>query len=301
MAQKRIPVLDTFGWQEPIENVVASPSVTAKGTRYLVGTGTGDFEGHDGAIAWHDGSEWVFDTPRDGMRCYNKSEQNYYTYRSNEWVSSDTLNGFTLTGDIESTTENITWVVAGDTTSAFVINSSTTENIFVVNTTEGEEGVSMNGDLVVHGNLTVEGDTTIIETQTLTVEDKLITVNKGGIAESGNNSGLEVEEDGLITGYCKVDESNRSIWVIKAPGGNTLDIDVDVDSTLDMNGDLHVESASYINQDVTTDATPQFNGVNIGSGTLTNGTDSMTVAEIQSAINAAASYDEDLGVLLFDV
>lgn len=48
------------------------------------------------------------------------------------------------------------------------------------------------------------------------VTDKNITVNSGGAAASGNDSGIEVEENSAITGYAKVG-SSRNSWRLKAP------------------------------------------------------------------------------------
>jgi hypothetical protein len=48
------------------------------------------------------------------------------------------------------------------------------------------------------------------------VTDKLITLNDGGGAATGNGTGIEVEEDNLITGYAKV-SADRNSWEIKAP------------------------------------------------------------------------------------
>ena len=51
----------------------------------------------------------------------------------------------------------------------------------------------------------------------LNVTDKLITINDGGGAVSGFDSGLEIEEDGVITGYAKT-SMDRNSFLIKAPG-----------------------------------------------------------------------------------
>lgn len=71
-------------------------------------------------------------------------------------------------------------------------------------------------DLVVAGDLTVQGTTTTIDTANLLVEDKLVTINNNGAAASGGGSGLEVEEDGSVTGYVKT-SADRNGWEFKAP------------------------------------------------------------------------------------
>lgn len=50
----------------------------------------------------------------------------------------------------------------------------------------------------------------------LNVTDKNITLNSGGAAGSGATSGIDVEENGAITGYVEV-SGNRNSWELKAP------------------------------------------------------------------------------------
>ena len=86
------------------------------------------------------------------------------------------------------------------------------------------------GDVVVQGNLTVSGTTTIIDTVNLEVTDKLVTLNNGGVASSGGGSGIEIEENASITGYVKV-SSDRNGWDLKAPSSaNVITVPNDVGS-----------------------------------------------------------------------
>jgi polygalacturonase len=50
----------------------------------------------------------------------------------------------------------------------------------------------------------------------LDVDDKLITINKGGASSSGGSAGIEVEENGSATGYAQT-SSDRNSWKFKAP------------------------------------------------------------------------------------
>lgn len=86
------------------------------------------------------------------------------------------------------------------------------------------EGVQLvNGDktfgnnVTINGNLNVEGSVTNVNTTNTNVEDKLITLNKGGAAGSAGESGIEFEEDGSITSYIKTNAA-RTGYVYKAPG-----------------------------------------------------------------------------------
>ena len=77
-----------------------------------------------------------------------------------------------------------------------------------------------NADIINIGRsgatVNVQGDTFYQNVTNLNVTDKLITVNDGGSAGSGGGSGVEVEEDSLITGYNKT-SSDRNSWELKAP------------------------------------------------------------------------------------
>lgn len=84
--------------------------------------------------------------------------------------------------------------------------------------TEGAQ--TINGDktfednLVINGNLDVNGTLTSIDTVNTTIKDKLITLNKDGAAASAGGSGLEFEENALITGYIKM-SADRNGYEIK--------------------------------------------------------------------------------------
>ena len=64
--------------------------------------------------------------------------------------------------------------------------------------------------------VTIQGDTTYEHVTNLYVKDKTITINDGGGVASGGDAGIEVEEDGSITGYAQV-SSDRNTWQLKAP------------------------------------------------------------------------------------
>jgi hypothetical protein len=86
--------------------------------------------------------------------------------------------------------------------------------------TEGAQTVNgaktFGNDIVITGNLTVNGTTTAINSANLDVVDKAITLNKGGAATTGSVSGLEIEENASITGYART-SADRASWRVKAP------------------------------------------------------------------------------------
>ena len=92
MANYRVPVLEKFQWQQPVEDRVAAPAGgEAKGYRYLVTTGSGDFTGYDNYIATANQASpiapahWIFDAPSEGMTVWVKDENEYYVYDGATW------------------------------------------------------------------------------------------------------------------------------------------------------------------------------------------------------------------------
>jgi len=84
--------------------------------------------------------------------------------------------------------------------------------------------LTLNDDLVVQGDMTVNGTLTYVNTVNLNVTDKLITVNKGGAADSGNGAGIEIEENAVITAYFKTESATPTTqsWLLKAPDSEEL-------------------------------------------------------------------------------
>ena len=63
-------------------------------------------------------------------------------------------------------------------------------------------------DLIVEGNLTVNGETTVLNTTTVELEDPIIMINKTGTGSSLEKSGLEVERGALTNQRLIFDESD---------------------------------------------------------------------------------------------
>ncbi len=92
--------------------------------------------------------------------------------------------------------------------------------------TEGAQ--TINGDktfgdnVIVDGDLTVNGTLTYINTTNLEVTDKLILLNKGGAAGSAGGSGLEIEEDGAVTGYLKLSSDRKGFELLASDADGAL-------------------------------------------------------------------------------
>jgi hypothetical protein len=68
------------------------------------------------------------------------------------------------------------------------------------------------GNLVVPGDLTVNGTTTSVNSTNLDVADKQITVNKGGVSPSAEGAGIAVESDGSAVSSLAYDSTKPSKW-----------------------------------------------------------------------------------------
>ena len=147
---------------------------------------------------------------------------------------------------------------------------ATDTTLTIQNSGAGVVDVSIDGDLVVTGDLTINGATTTVNTATLDVEDKNILVNKGGTTAGSVGAGLTIEGDAsAVVGYVKVADADNSLFAIKAPTGNVLTLDVNADKSFTIAGALAVEADSTINQDLSSDASVTFAGATLSG--LSNG------------------------------
>lgn len=281
----RVPVMEKFSYQDPIIAVANTPSSTTKGDRFIVGTSPADaFVGQAGKIAWYDGAAWKFDTPADGWYVYNKDTKNFYKFDGSIWDNKTETGNLDINGNITSDSQATIWQLIDNNAAALSFDTVGKTGMLVFDTTDDAEKVTIGADTQINGNLTVQGQLTYINSVNLEVTDKLFTVNKNGAADSGGGAGFQIEELGTdgtsITypGYIKTNEGGiNDKWLLKAPDGSVLTLDVNADSTIDISGNLTVEAASAINQDLTTDAAAvQFGGLTVtnaisgGSISITN-------------------------------
>lgn len=91
--------------------------------------------------------------------------------------------------------------------------------------TEGAQTINgvktFGNNVIITGNLNVNGTTTTINTANLVVTDKNIVLNNGGAAASAGGAGLDFEENAIVTGYVKV-SSDRASLDIKAPANDGI-------------------------------------------------------------------------------
>jgi hypothetical protein len=108
-------------------------------------------------------------------------------------------------------------IFTADDTGASVVES-TTANTITANS------ITVNEDLLVSGNLTVNGTETILNVQTLNVEDKNITIANGAVdSAAADGAGITIDGAGASLIYTNAEdkfEFNRNVDV----GSNTLTV-----------------------------------------------------------------------------
>lgn len=86
--------------------------------------------------------------------------------------------------------------------------------------TEGSQvinGVKTFGNnIIINGDLTVNGTTTTVNSTVTEISDPTITLNNGGAAASGGGAGIEIEENAAVTAFMTV-AAARNGWTFKAP------------------------------------------------------------------------------------
>lgn len=143
-------------------------------------------------------------------------------------------------------------------------------------TTTGD--MTLTGDMVLSGDLTVNGTTTTLNTQTLDVEDKNITVAFGAVdAASADGAGLTVDGADATLTY----ESTGDNWALNKDlavsgnidlNGTKISLPNKEKSNLSNDGDLGFDSSQGLllyrtQQGVSGDAVTVLDGANVAAGT----------------------------------
>lgn len=81
-------------WQKSVISVEDTPPGSpVGGDRYLIGTGTGAWSGHDGDVTEYIASSWVFTDPIEGMIVWINSLNVFYLYYDSAWHSANWMVG----------------------------------------------------------------------------------------------------------------------------------------------------------------------------------------------------------------
>jgi len=90
-------------WQNSVLDFANAPTGSETGgERYVVGTGSGAFVGHDGDIAVYDGDAevWNFTTPEKGFALWDEDSEHTYVFNGTAWIdigASMSLAGHSVT------------------------------------------------------------------------------------------------------------------------------------------------------------------------------------------------------------
>ena len=122
----RVPVLEDFSWQPPVNSRVTVPTETeTKGTRYIIkATATGIFAGLENKIATAKQlnptliAHWFIDTPKEGHRCRVNDENVDYIFDGTNW--SAVPDNATLSAAVSTNTANISTLSAGLSTATSI-------------------------------------------------------------------------------------------------------------------------------------------------------------------------------------
>jgi cytoskeletal protein CcmA (bactofilin family) len=149
-----------------------------------------------------------------------------------------------------------------------VTGAKLADNIDIAGTLDVTGILTADSNVVVAGNLTVNGTTTTLNTATLDVEDKNITINYGAGDTSGsaNGAGITIQD--------AVDASNDAtiLW-------DTTNDEFDFSHAINVTGNIAV-SGTVDGRDVATDGT-KLDGIE------SSATADQTAAEIRTAVEAA--------------
>ena len=130
MAKYRVPTLENFSFQPPVEDkdLTTSPSGSTKGLRHIIAGTGGDWSGGTiNDIAWFDGADWQFDTPLEGWLTYVKDENEFYFFTGSAWEMLPTNAGDMLKSVYDTDNDGI--VDKAETIDDGVGNSATAADV----------------------------------------------------------------------------------------------------------------------------------------------------------------------------
>jgi cytoskeletal protein CcmA (bactofilin family) len=143
-------------------------------------------------------------------------------------------------------------IATGDIADDAVTGAKLANNIDIAGTLDVTGVLTADSNVVIAGNLTVQGDTTTLNTATLDVEDKNITLNKGAGDTSGsaNGAGLTIQDavdasnDATILWDTTNDEFDFSHPINVA--GKVTSTGTSVFASLDISGDIDVDGTTNL-------------------------------------------------------
>lgn len=167
------------------------------------------------------GSKWLVKDNIDGAKATNAAGEgqiaaatvNTYNMVDNA-INADKLDE---TGDyvVNKLTSTTDVVATGNVEGVNVTASGEVKGLTIASGTNGTEfTVDASGNVIIAGDLTVNGDNVIANTTTLEVEDVNITVAKGGTAATANGAGITVEITDGTSGSIVYDSTSASKFAV---------------------------------------------------------------------------------------
>ncbi|KKS68425.1 MAG: Cell wall surface anchor family protein [candidate division TM6 bacterium GW2011_GWE2_42_60] len=187
-------------------------------------------------------------------------------------------------GGIDVTATGGTDVLNLGVTNADTINlgTATTTQLINIGTGAGVTTINIGG---TGDTVNIGGTLTWVKTTDLQVTDKLITINKDGALASGDDAGIQIEENAVNTAYAKTGNT-RASWLLKAP------------ATAGIVTITPGASGFTLNQGVATTDSPSFVGLTL-SGMTTAGVvhNAVTTGVLSSSLIVNADVDASAGIV----
>lgn len=122
-----------------------------------------------------------------------------------------------------------------------VVGSKNNPGTIYLDTSPSEDRTFPQGEVVVTGDLTVLGKSTIVQSETLAIKDNIIYINQGetgnGVSTLGTESGIQVDRGNLIDVSVLWDETEDAFKFVNA---NDQFVPISTDTILTRGGDLNL-------------------------------------------------------------
>jgi len=170
---------------------------------------------------------------------------------------------------LESSTSGALNVGTTSNTTTLNLGTGSTTNTINIGTGAGATTINLGG---AGDTVTVAGTLMTVNTTDLAVADKKITLNKGGAVTSASSTGIEFEENAVITGYVQTNGTRDSLAIkVPATAGIVNVTPAALDTTLIMSSATTAKTITFPNTTgtlVTTGDTGTVTSTMILDGTI---------------------------------
>jgi len=309
MAVKRVPttskvisMLNERGLQAPVldKDLTTPPSSPSTGDRYIVASGaTGAWSGHDNDIAEWGGSSWSFTTPSEGYLVYIKDENDIYAFDGSNWIKP--YGEGTGTGDMLKSVYDTD--DDGIVDKAEKVDNGASSTLEIVDGTNPElKFTDKNGKFLSIRKDTDAGD---VKKWAINLEDydNLILFFDEYDGSFGFGNDFKVDGNFTTTGSLKIDDGSGNTFTVNT-NSNYASLEAFGQGSyikLQSDGDISLVSTTNIDSLLRPSSD---NSVDLGqndhrfkdlflSGSISDGTNSATVADIKDAVDKKHSQNTD--------